>query len=113
MAMNEYVPVSGPAPGGTQDRPGESAAIGASLPSMLLHRARHSAGRVILRKKDRGIWNEVTWADLAAHARRLGMGLAALGFSGGDRAAVMADTGPDWAYADLGILGVGGVSVGI
>jgi long-chain acyl-CoA synthetase len=66
-----------------------------------------------MRKKDRGIWKQITWAELAAKARHVGTALASLGFVPGDRAAVLAETGPDWVYADLGILGAGGVSVGI
>ena len=88
-------------------------AIGATMPGLLLQRAAGDGNRVIMRKKDRGIWKEINWTALEAHARHVGMGLAAIGFARGERAAVLADTGPDWAYADLGILSAGGVSVGI
>ncbi len=67
----------------------------------------------ILRRKDRGIWKEITWAELGARARRVGMALKALGFRAGDVAAVLAETSPDWVYTDLGILGAGGISAGI
>ena len=87
--------------------------IGASVPSMLLARARATPDATILRKKDRGIWKEQNWSQLAAHARRVGMGLKALGFAPGDVAALLADTSPEWVYADLGILGAGGISAGL
>jgi long-chain acyl-CoA synthetase len=106
--MNIYMPASGTQPPVVTD-----ATIGASLPAMLLQRAARSGGRVIMRKKDRGIWKEITWTDLATRARHVGMGLAALGFAPGERAAILSETGPNWVYADLGVLGVGGVSVGI
>jgi long-chain acyl-CoA synthetase len=106
--MNIYMPAAGTQPPVVTD-----ATIGASLPAMLLERAANRGARVILRKKDRGIWKEITWTDLATRARHVGMGLAALGFAAGERAAILSETGPNWVYADLGILGAGGVSVGI
>jgi long-chain acyl-CoA synthetase len=106
--MNVYTPTSSARPPSVTD-----AADRASLPGVLLQRAGSDPGGVIMRKKDRGIWKEITWSDLATRVRHVGLGLATLGFAPGDRAAVLAETGPDWAYADLGIIGVGGVSVGI
>ena len=91
----------------------EDDSIGVSVPSMLLARVRSQGGTTILRRKDRGIWKEVTWDQLAAQARHVGMGLKALGFAPGDVAAVLAETIPEWVYTDLGILGAGGISAGI
>ncbi len=91
----------------------QDAAIGPSIASMLEHRARTRPSRTILRQKDRGIWKEVSWAQLAARARQAGMGLRAIGFGPGDVACVLSETNPEWVYADLGALGVGGISSGI
>ena len=91
----------------------EDPSIGVSVPSMLLARAGGHEDRTILRKKDRGIWKEVTWGQFMGHARHVGMGLRALGFAPGEVAAVLADTSPEWVYADIGILSAGGISAGI
>ena len=91
----------------------EDPAIGVSIPGLVLARAASDGAATILRKKDRGIWKGVTWSALAHEARRVGLGLRALGFAPGDVAAVLADTSPEWVYADLGILGAGGISAGI
>ena len=80
---------------------------------MLLARAAARGSETILRKKNRGIWKGVTWSELADKARHVGMALKALGFAPGDVAAILADTSPEWVYADLGILGAGGISAGI
>jgi long-chain acyl-CoA synthetase len=98
---------------GQEHRAWQDPTIGTSVAAMLLGRAASHGGATILRKKDRGIWKGVTWSGLAAEARRIGMGLKALGFAPGDVAAVLADTSPEWVYADLGILGAGGISAGI
>jgi long-chain acyl-CoA synthetase len=91
----------------------EDREIGPSVASMLMQRAHARADRAILRRKDRGIWKQVTWRQLAARARGVGMGLRALGFGPGEVACVLSETSPEWVYADLGILGVGGISSGI
>ena len=87
--------------------------VGPSVASMLWQRVTTRGPRTILREKDRGVWKQVTWEQLGARARQAGMGLRALGFNAGDVACVLSETNPQWVYADLGVLGVGGVSSGI
>ena len=84
-----------------------------TIPAILADRATTHAGNVILRKKDHGIWKAVTWADLAAGARSVGMALKAIGFRPGEVACTLAETRPEFVTVDLGILGAGGVSGGI
>jgi len=69
--------------------------------------------QVALRQKAFGIWKAVTWAELGRAAREVGMGLASLGFEPGETASIQANTNREWLYADLGVLGAGGVSNGI
>jgi len=68
---------------------------------------------VILRQKDLGIWRAMTWSQLGAAAREVGLGLVALGFEPGEVASIQSNTNREWLFADLGILGAGGVSNGI
>jgi long-chain acyl-CoA synthetase len=91
----------------------EDQEVGPSVASMLWQRVTTRGSRTILREKDRGVWKQVTWEQLGARARQAGMGLRALGFNAGDVACVLSETNPQWVYADLGILGIGGVSSGI
>jgi long-chain acyl-CoA synthetase len=84
-----------------------------SIPAMLLSRVAAHRGEVVLRKKDRGIWTPVTWTELGARVRQVGAGLQAAGFGRGDAACVLAETRPEWVAIDLGILSVGGISVGV
>lgn len=84
-----------------------------SIPAMLLARVARHGGDVVLRKKDRGIWKAVTWAELGARVRQVATGLQADGFGRGDAACVLAETRPEWVAIDLGILTCGGVSVGV
>jgi long-chain acyl-CoA synthetase len=84
-----------------------------SIPAMLLSRVAAHGAEIVLRKKERGIWTPVTWAELGARVRQVGTGLQAAGFGRGDAACVLAETRPEWVAIDLGILAAGGISVGV
>jgi long-chain acyl-CoA synthetase len=90
--------------------PGANAA---TIPALAVARATAHSGEIILRKKNRGIWNSVTWAELGARMREVCMALKAIGFRLGEVACVLAETRPEFVYVDLGILGAGGISGGI
>lgn len=68
---------------------------------------------VALRRKHEGKWEDITWREYFQRASRLGLGLRKLGLVEGDAAAILSNTRPEWAYADLGILGVRGITVPI
>lgn len=68
---------------------------------------------VALRKKDRGIWKSVTYAELGEYIRAVGAALHALDIVAGDVACVLSETNPEWVYANLGILGIGAICAGI
>jgi len=84
-----------------------------SVARMFWHGVRTHGPQVILRQKELGIWRAVTWAELGRAAREVGMGLIALGFEPGEVTSIQSNTNREWLYADLGILGAGGVSNGI
>ena len=56
---------------------------------------------------------EFSWADYRAARHVVGLGLRELGIGTGDRAAVLSENRPEWLFADLGIQGIGGVTVGV
>ncbi len=85
----------------------------ASIPALLLQRTATQGSATILRKKNRGIWKSVSWAELGTHVRHAGMALKAAGFRPGDVVGVLAETRLEWVTADLGILSAGCVSLGI
>ncbi len=58
-------------------------------------------------------WLEVTWASYLETVEHLAAGLYSLGVRAGDRVAVMAETRPEWSYADMAILGLGAITVPI
>ena len=84
-----------------------------NVAQMFWNGVRERGPQVILRQKQFGIWQAVTWTELGRAAREVGMGLVSLGFEPGETASIQANTNREWLYADLGILCAGGVSNGI
>jgi long-chain acyl-CoA synthetase len=66
-----------------------------------------------MREKVFGIWNNITWGTYGDKAKYTGLGLVNLGLEKGDRVAIISENNPEWLYSDMGILAVGGVTVGI
>ena len=113
---------TGPAAGGTTSggaAAGRAAAMrqtelpGETVAQKFWNAVRMRGDKVALRQKELGIWQEVTWNEFGAHARRIAMALAAHGFQPGDTASILANTRREWSYADYGVLCAGGVSSGI
>jgi long-chain acyl-CoA synthetase len=85
-----------------------------TLPQMLAaHAGRYGRGKVALREKKYGIWQEVTWEDYAAHVRAVGLGLEALGLRRGETIAIVCGNRPAWLYTELGAQAIGAVPVGV
>ena len=87
--------------------------LSATIPALLSQQVATYGSETILRKKDRGIWNKVSWSDLDIQVRAIGQGLRAAGLARGEAVAVLSETRPEFVYADLAILGCGAISVAI
>ncbi len=85
----------------------------ASIPGLLSQRAASNGNETILRIKDRGIWKTVTWSQLEATVRKIGMALLAANSARGAVVAILSETRPEAVYADLAVLGCGAASVAI
>ncbi len=84
-----------------------------TLPAMVQARIDAHPGETILRRKERGIWRPIAWAELGARIRAIGSALRADGLATGEVAGILAEAVPDWIAADLAILSIGAVSVGL
>jgi long-chain acyl-CoA synthetase len=78
-----------------------------TLPALVIQRAAAHGPEVILRKKQRGIWMAVTWAELATRVREVGMALVASDLASGDVVGILSNTRPEAVCADLGTLSIG------
>ena len=69
--------------------------------------------RVAMRKKEFGLWHDITWNDYDRRVSQVAYALMSLGLQKGDCASIIGDNCPEWVYADLGIQCCGGATVGV
>jgi long-chain acyl-CoA synthetase len=84
-----------------------------TVSALFWKRATEFNNKVVIREKDFGIWNEYSWGDFGEQARLAGLGLKALGLERGDICSIASEINKEWMFADLGIIGVGGVTNGV
>jgi long-chain acyl-CoA synthetase len=74
--------------------------------------AAHGENTAIRYKRD-GAWHDVSYAQLADTVQELALGLIDLGIEPGDRVCILANTRPEWSYADMAATSAGAVVVPI
>jgi long-chain acyl-CoA synthetase len=84
-----------------------------TIPKLFWHQVKARDSRTAFREKNLGIWRATDWRQYGERARWTGMGLVKLGLKHGEVVSILAETVPEWLYADMGTMGVGGVSNGI
>jgi len=84
-----------------------------TLPKLFRHVVRERGDRVAMREKHLGIWRGISWREYGEQAKRVGLGLVALGLKPRDVVSIIADNAPEWLYTDLGVMSVAGIPNGI
>ncbi len=84
---------------------------GMTLPQYLLKQAQEHPHNVAIREKQRGIWQEWTWAQYLHEVRSLALGLVALGFEQGDKLAILSDNRPQVYWTMVAAQIAGGIPV--
>jgi len=69
--------------------------------------------RVAHREKDLGIWQAFTWADYYDRARKIGLGLRALGLRRGEVISILSEDNKEWMSIDMAAMCMGAVSSGV
>ncbi|HEV2063866.1 MAG TPA: AMP-binding protein, partial [Thermoanaerobaculia bacterium] len=82
-----------------------------TFPKLLLHNVRVRGRRPAIREKDLGIWQTWTWEEVAREVRAFACGLAASGFTRGDRLALVGDNRPRLYWAMAAAQSLGGIPV--
>jgi long-chain acyl-CoA synthetase len=84
-----------------------------TVPGMFMHQARRLGDRVLKVSKQGGVWTPTTWREAYDGLRCMTLGLAACGVRKGDRIGIVSRTRSEWSDADLAVLCLGAVTVGI
>ena len=69
--------------------------------------------RVAMRKKEFGLWRDISWNEYDSKVSRVAYALMSLGLEKGDCASIIGDNCPEWIYADMGIQCCGAATVGV
>ena len=75
--------------------------------------ARKYGDEPAMRLKRDGEWQTVSYSEVGETVSAVARGLVDLGIQGGDRVCLLADTSPEWTFADFGIAAAGAVVVPI
>lgn len=82
-----------------------------TFPAWVEHHARHRGARPAMREKDLGIWQTITWSDVARQAEQLANGLAALGVTKGAHVAIVGENRPRLYLAMIAAQYLGAIPV--
>ncbi len=82
-----------------------------TFPKLVVENARRLGDKVAIREKSLGIWQAYGWREYLAQARLIALGLASLGFTRGDKTAIVGDNRPPLYWAMLATQALGGVPV--
>lgn len=85
-----------------------------TLPKYFLEKVEQYGDRkVAVRQKILGIWQEFTWLDAYKNVRDFALGLRTLGLQRGERVSIIGDNDRHYLWADLAIMSLGGITVGL
>lgn len=69
--------------------------------------------RVAMRKKEYGLWRDISWNEYYDEARSIGSALISMGLEPGDCVSIIGDNCPEWVTIDMGVQCAGGTAVGV
>jgi long-chain acyl-CoA synthetase len=91
----------------------ESTTGSGTIADLISRSAAERPEHVAVRYKRDGEWQDVTYKQVADIVEEIGLGLIDLGIEAGERVCILANTRPEWSYADMAITSVGAVVVPI
>ena len=84
-----------------------------TVPRVFRETAQKYGDRVAMRKKEYGLWHDISWNEYYRMAKYVGSALMSMGLEKGDCVSIIGDNCPEWVIIDLGIQGAGGVAIGV
>jgi long-chain acyl-CoA synthetase len=84
-----------------------------TIADLISRSAAEHADDVAIRYKRDSAWRDVSYSELAEIVQEIGLGLIDLGIEGSERVCILANTRPEWSYADMGATSAGAVVVPI
>ena len=82
-----------------------------SLPHMFFDKSQSGNQKPFLWEKTTGVYEYLSWSDVAHAVESLANGLRAAGINRGDRIMLISENRPEWVIADLAIMSAGAITV--
>ena len=84
-----------------------------TLPQVFKQCVQKYGDRVAMRKKEYGLWHDISWSEYYRQVQCAGSALLSMGLKKGDCVSIIGDNCPEWVIIDMATQCAGGVSVGI
>ncbi len=84
-----------------------------TVPKMFEQAVSRFGKRTAMRKKQFGLWLDISWNEYAEHVHQVGAALVSMGFEKGQSISIIGDNCPEWVFISMGAQCVGGVATGI
>lgn len=84
-----------------------------TAPQVFRQAVQRYGDRVAMRKKEYGLWHDISWNEYYILAKYVGSAVISMGLKKGDCVSIIGDNCPEWVIIDLGIQCTGGVAVGV
>jgi len=84
-----------------------------TVPMAFLTAVKNWGPRTAMRKKELGLWHDITWNEYHENVKNIACGLMALGLEKDDCAAIIGDNCPEWVYASIAIQCCGAGAAGV
>ncbi|MFC1885011.1 AMP-dependent synthetase/ligase, partial [Thermodesulfobacteriota bacterium] len=84
-----------------------------TVPHYFRETVKKYADRAALRKKELGIWHDISWNEYYRLSKCVGSALISMGLEKGDCVSIIGDNCPEWVIIDMGVQCAGGVSAGV
>lgn len=84
-----------------------------TTPQIFKNTVQKYGDRVAIRKKEYGIWHDISWNEYYRLAKHVGSALISMGLQKGDRVSIIGDNCPEWVIIDVGVQCAGGATVGV
>ena len=78
-----------------------------TIPLMFFARANKYGGKCALKSKYGGRYRDISWLEFEGKVKEFAFGLIALGLKPGEKAGLLSENRPEWAYSDLAVLSIG------
>lgn len=83
------------------------------VPRVFRQTVENFGDRVAMRKKEYGLWHDISWNEYYRLAKYVGSALISMDLEKGDCVSIIGENSPEWVSIDLGIQGAGSVAVGV